>query len=73
MTYKLMDVVIRVKALHPSSAAGKVNAITPDDLVASSQPNGNDAPYEQAIEAQNLLLYEPVVGARYAYAYRIVP
>lgn len=81
MLYKLMEAVIRIKSLKPSSASGKVLAITPDDLVGSVQPNGTfetrpsgtDAAYEQCIEAQNLLLYEPVPGMRYAYAYRIVP
>lgn len=80
MDYKLVDYVIGIKALKPSAAGGRVTAILPDDRVASMQPDGSfgtrdagmDAAYEQAIERDKLLLYEPIPGKRYAAGYRVV-
>ena len=74
MNYTLVDYVIRIKSTKPSTAAGKVTAILPDDRVASIQPDGSfgtrdpgtDNDYERAYSVQGLLLYEPIPGKRYA-------
>lgn len=79
MDYKLVDYVLRVKAVKTSAAGGKVTAILPDDQVASVQPDGTfgvrpagtDAAFEQAYDRAGLLLYEPVPDKRYAVAYRL--
>jgi len=80
MDYKLVDYVVRLKAVKPISDS-KVIAVEPDDRSGSMQPDGTWATrnpgtadaYEQAYERQGLLLYEPVTGKRWSVKYVLEP